>query len=50
MTRRIAATPLSRVGQPEEIAATALWLVSPSGAFVTAQTIVVDGGSRRQLS
>ncbi|MGA8586245.1 MAG: glucose 1-dehydrogenase [Roseiarcus sp.] len=45
MARRIAATPLRRVGQPSEIAATALWLASPGGAFTTGQTIVVDGGT-----
>ena len=45
---RLAATesayPLRRIGTPEEIAGTALWLASPAGAFVTGQTIVVDGG------
>jgi NAD(P)-dependent dehydrogenase (short-subunit alcohol dehydrogenase family) len=45
MTRRMQATPLRRVGQPSEIAATALWLASPGGAFTTGQTIVVDGGT-----
>ena len=45
MKRRLAATPLRRVGQPSEIAATTLWLVSPGGAFTTGQTIVVDGGT-----
>ena len=45
MSRRLAATPLRRIGQPSEIAATALWLVSPGGAFTTGQTIVVDGGT-----
>lgn len=45
MTRRLQATPLRRVGQPHEIAATALWLASPGGAFTTGQTITVDGGT-----
>ena len=36
--------PLRRIGEPDEIAGTALWLASPAGAFVTGQTIVVDGG------
>lgn len=45
MARRMQATPLRRVGQPSEIAATALWLASPGGAFTTGQTIVVDGGT-----
>lgn len=41
---RIAMTPLRRLGQPEEIAATALFLASPAASFITAQNIVVDGG------
>jgi NAD(P)-dependent dehydrogenase (short-subunit alcohol dehydrogenase family) len=45
MTRRLASTPLGRVGQPDEIAATALYLASDAGAFTTGQTIVVDGGT-----
>ncbi|HBJ92531.1 MAG TPA: short-chain dehydrogenase [Hyphomonadaceae bacterium] len=45
MARRMQATPLRRVGQPEEIAAAALWLAGPGGAFTTGQTITVDGGT-----
>ncbi|PHR25433.1 MAG: short-chain dehydrogenase [Hoeflea sp.] len=45
MKRRMQATPLRRVGQPSEIAATAVYLASPGGAFVTGQAIVVDGGT-----
>jgi NAD(P)-dependent dehydrogenase (short-subunit alcohol dehydrogenase family) len=42
---REAATPLGRLGQPEDIAGTALLLASRAGAFITGQTIVVDGGT-----
>jgi NAD(P)-dependent dehydrogenase (short-subunit alcohol dehydrogenase family) len=37
--------PLGRIGEPEDIAGAALYLASPAGAFVTGQTLVVDGGS-----
>jgi NAD(P)-dependent dehydrogenase (short-subunit alcohol dehydrogenase family) len=43
--RRLRATPLRRVGQPEEIAAAALFLAGPGGAFVNGQTLVIDGGT-----
>lgn len=43
--RRLAQTPLRRIGTPQEIAATALYLASDAGAFTTGQTIVVDGGT-----
>jgi len=45
MERRLAATPLRRMGTADEIAATALWLASAGGGFTTGQTIVVDGGT-----
>ncbi len=35
---------LGRKGNPDEIAATLVWLVSDAGAYVTGQCIVVDGG------
>ena len=44
VTRRIEATPLRRLGEPEDIAGAALLLASPAGAYITGQTIVVDGG------
>jgi 7-alpha-hydroxysteroid dehydrogenase len=37
-------TPLKRLGQPEDIAAAALWLASPAGSWVTGKLIEVDGG------
>ncbi|CAN5363897.1 glucose 1-dehydrogenase [soil metagenome] len=35
---------LGRFGDPEELAATLVWLVSDAGGYVTGQTVVVDGG------
>lgn len=35
---------LGRKGDPEELAATLVWLASPAGGYVTGQTIAVDGG------
>jgi len=43
MARRLALTPLRRVGQPDEIAGVALLLASSAGAFMTGQNLVVDG-------
>lgn len=37
-------TPLSRYATLEEVAASALFMVSPGAAFVTGETLVVDGG------
>lgn len=45
MAHHMARTPLGHRGRPEEIAGTAVWLASPAGAFVTGQTIEVDGGT-----
>ena len=41
---RIAATPLRRLGDPEDIAGAAVYLASAAGRWTTGQTIVVDGG------
>ncbi len=45
MERRLALTPLRRVGTPQEIAGVAVMLASAAGAFITGQNIVVDGGT-----
>jgi 7-alpha-hydroxysteroid dehydrogenase len=38
------ATPLRRIGDPEEIAATVLFLASAAGGYITGKVIEVDGG------
>ncbi len=37
-------SPLGRMGQPEEIAATVSWLISPEASYVTGSDIGVTGG------
>lgn len=38
------ATPLRRIGDPEDIAATAVFLASPAGGYLTGKVIETDGG------
>ncbi len=45
MQRRLTLTPLRRVGRPEEVAALALLLAAPGGAFINGQNMIVDGGT-----
>ena len=40
----IAQTPLARFGKPEEVAAAAVFLCSDEAAFITGQTLKVNGG------
>jgi len=37
-------TPLRRIGEPEDIAATVLYLASAAGGYVTGKVVEVDGG------
>ena len=37
-------TPLGRLGDPEELAATLVWLVSDAASYLTGITVPVDGG------
>ncbi|KDN35443.1 hypothetical protein RSAG8_11581, partial [Rhizoctonia solani AG-8 WAC10335] len=36
--------PLGRMGQPEEVAALVSFIASPGAAYITGQTLSVDGG------
>ncbi len=38
------ATPLRRIGEPEDIAAAIVYLCSPAGSYVTGKIVEVDGG------
>jgi 3-oxoacyl-[acyl-carrier protein] reductase len=40
----LASIPFGRMGKPEEVAEVVLFLASAKASWVTAQTIVVDGG------
>ena len=42
------ATPMGRIGQPEEIASTVVWLCSDGASFTTGQIFPVDGGYTAQ--
>jgi len=47
-TEAAVATPIGRLGQGEEIAASVLWLCSPGASFVVGVGLPVDGGSTAQ--
>lgn len=42
--------PLGRIGEPDDIAAMALMLVSDTTSWLTGQTVVIDGGSTNRPS
>jgi NAD(P)-dependent dehydrogenase (short-subunit alcohol dehydrogenase family) len=42
--RVVDSTPLKRWGTPEDVAGAAVFLASPSAAFMTGQTLMVGGG------
>lgn len=37
-------TPMNRLGTPQDLVGTLLWLVSPASAFITGVVVPVDGG------
>jgi glucose 1-dehydrogenase len=42
--RILARTPLGRIGEPDEIAAIAVFLAGPDSSYITGQTLYADGG------
>ena len=40
----LARTPMRRIGQPSEVAGVMAALAGPAAAYVTGQTVAVDGG------
>ena len=44
LSRVMSRTPLHRMGQPDDIAGTALFLASDDSSYITGQTIYVEGG------
>ena len=45
LEKMIAAEPIGRSGQPEEIAESVVWLCSDAASFVTGHAMAVDGGA-----
>jgi 3-oxoacyl-[acyl-carrier protein] reductase len=45
LKRQAAGTPMGRFGQPSEFGATCAFLCSRKAAYITGQTLGVDGGS-----
>jgi 7-alpha-hydroxysteroid dehydrogenase len=41
------ATPLGRIGDPDEVAAAVLFLASPAASYITGKILEVDGGIER---
>ncbi len=48
LDERLAATPMRRIGRPEEIAYGVLYLASDESSFVTGSELVIDGGRTAQ--
>ncbi len=44
-TKALAAYPLGRLGEPEDVAGAAVFLAARAAAWVTGQTLVIDGGT-----
>jgi NAD(P)-dependent dehydrogenase (short-subunit alcohol dehydrogenase family) len=43
--KAVAAYPLGRLGEPEDVAGAAVFLAARAGTWITGQTLVIDGGT-----
>jgi NAD(P)-dependent dehydrogenase (short-subunit alcohol dehydrogenase family) len=43
-TRATSQIPMRRLGQPDEVAAAVVWLLSPAASYVTGISLICDGG------
>jgi NAD(P)-dependent dehydrogenase (short-subunit alcohol dehydrogenase family) len=41
--------PLGRLGRPKDVAEAVLFLAGPRSAFITGQTLIIDGGLTSQV-
>ncbi len=48
MALMLASEPVGRMGNPEEVAESVVWLCSDAASFVTGPTMTVDGGYMAQ--
>jgi NAD(P)-dependent dehydrogenase (short-subunit alcohol dehydrogenase family) len=46
----LAASPIQRIGTPDDIAAAVEWLASPAASFITGTDLRVDGGVTAQVT
>ncbi|MBO0838209.1 MAG: SDR family oxidoreductase, partial [Actinobacteria bacterium] len=44
LDRVLASNPMGRIGDPQEIAGAAVFLVSDAASYINGQVLVVDGG------
>lgn len=49
MKEKSKSIPLGRIGEPEEFAALVAFLASAQAAYITGQTILIDGGAGRAI-
>ncbi|MTW87439.1 SDR family oxidoreductase [Virgibacillus dakarensis] len=48
MYARGSQTPLGRIGKPEDIAKAAFFFIEPNSAYITGQSLCVNGGAIMQ--